>query len=517
MLVQHFLESSACNSPDKIALVCGNRRLTYGEIDLLANRLAHSLRAEGIERGDRVAVYLENSIEAVVSIFAILKAAGVFVVVHPTVKMKKLEIILNDCGAKGMITDVPKARVLNAAASPLPYLRSVWITGTYENDSQLYRCVSMDRVFAESRANDAPRDSCIDMDLAALIYTSGSTGRPKGVMLTHLNLVSAASSIGTYLENTPADTILSVLPLSYGYGLSQILTGFKAGASVILERSFTYPHELLQTIIREKVTGLPMVPTMAAILLCTDLGRYQLPSLRYITNAGAALPTARVRELRACWPHVKLYCMYGQTECIRVTFLPPEQADTRPASVGRGMPNEEVYLVDELGQRAAGAGFGELVVRGSNVMKGYWGLPEETSKALRPGLYPGESVLHTGDLFRTDSEGYLYFVARQDDIIKTRGEKVSPKEVEEVLSGIEGVAEAVVVGVPDPILGEAIKAALILRPGYVLSVQKVRRYCASHLEDFMVPKYVEFRDSLPHTSNGKIARQALANGLMEHA
>ena len=349
---------------------------------------------------------------------------------------------------------------------------------------------------------------CIDLDLAALIYTSGSTGTAKGVMLTHLNIVSAATSITHYLENTENDVILNVLPLSFDYGLYQLLMAFKLGATLVLERSFTYPGAVLERIGEEGVTGFPIVPTIAALLLQLDLSQFDLGSLRYVTNTAAALPVSHIERLRKLLPAAKLYSMYGLTECKRVSYLPPEQLDIRPDSIGRGMPNEEVYLVDDDGHRVS-SGVGELVVRGSNVMAGYWEMPEETARALRPGPFPGERVLYSGDLFRIDDEGYLYFVGRKDDIIKTRGEKVSPREVENALCGCEGIAEAAVVGVPDEILGHAVKAVVTLAAGSRLTERDIMRYCADHLEDFMVPRIIEIRPLLPKTGSGKIDKLEL--------
>ncbi len=299
-----------------------------------------------------------------------------------------------------------------------------------------------------------------------------------------------------------------MLPLSYGYGLTQLRTAFNAGATVVLERSFAYPHAVLETLVREKATGFAIVPTMSAILLQMDLGQYDFSALRYLTNAAAALPTANILKLRRLLPYVAIYSMYGLTECIRATYLPPDQIDVRPDSVGKGMPNEELFIVDEQGQRLA-SGVGELVIRGSNVMKGYWERPEETGRALRPGPLPGERVLYSGDIFRMDEDGYVYFVGRKDDIIKTRGEKVSPREVENVLCELAGVAEAAVLGVPDPILGQAIKAVIQPTPGAVLTRSAVMSHCARRLEDFMVPKVVEFCETLPKNANGKIDKLEL--------
>jgi amino acid adenylation domain-containing protein len=509
--VEEFLERSAFRFPDKAALVCGDRRLTYGQVEERCNRLAHALVGEGVRPGDRVAIHLDNSVEAVVSVFAILKAGAVFLVVNPTTKADKLAYILNNCRASALITDSRRLDGIEKGAEQTPHLKNVFVAGETagERPESGVRSIALDPVLEGTDRPRPPLKRRIDIDLAALIYTSGSTGRPKGVMMTHLNIVSAATSITTYLESVPADVVLCVLPLSFDYGLYQVLMAFKVGATLVLERSFAYPHAVLETLIREKVTGFPIVPTMAALLLQLDLGKYDLASLRYITNTAAALPTHHIRRLRACFQNVKLFSMYGLTECKRVSYLPPDQIDVRPASVGRGMPNEEVYIVNEEGRRVGPGVIGQLVVRGSNVMKGYWDLPEETDRVLKPGAFPGERVLYTGDFFKMDGEGYLYFVGRKDDIIKTRGEKVSPKEVEDVLYALDGVAEAAVVGIPDPVLGQAIKAVVAPREGTRLTEQDLRRHCARHLEDFAVPRAVEFRESLPKTTSGKISKREL--------
>jgi long-chain acyl-CoA synthetase len=298
--------------------------------------------------------------------------------------------------------------------------------------------------------------------------------------------------------------------------LYQVLTAFRVGATLVLEKTFAYQAAILHRIVNERATGLPVVPTIAAMLLQLDLKAWDLSSLRYVTNAGAALPMEHLTKLRFCLPHAKVYCMYGLTECQRVSYLPPDEIDRKAGSVGKGMPNEEVYIVDENDRRARAGAVGELVVRGSHVMQGYWHLPEETARVLRPGRFPWERVLYSGDLFRADEDGYLYFVARKDDMIKTRGEKVSPKEVEEVLYKLHGIAEAAVVGVQDDLLGQAVKAVIVCVDGSSLSKAEVLRHCSRHLEDFMVPKIVEFRNALPKTANGKVLRLELGgneNGL----
>jgi acyl-CoA synthetase (AMP-forming)/AMP-acid ligase II len=242
------------------------------------------------------------------------------------------------------------------------------------------------------------------------------------------------------------------------------------------------------------------------------LANFDLGALRMITNTAAALPEGHIRRLQALFPQATLYSMYGLTECKRVTYLPPEQLAIRPTSVGRGMPNEEVWLVDDEGRRLPNGSVGELVVRGSHVMLGYWEKPQETAARLKPGPLPGESVLYSGDLFRTDEQGWLYFVARRDDIIKTRGEKVSPREVESAIHGLEAVYEVAVVGIDDEVLGQAVKAYVTLKPGAHLTERDVIRHCLDRLESFMAPRVVAFVDSLPKTDTGKIKKTGLAQG-----
>jgi len=510
--VTAFLERSAQKFPHKTALICGEQRLSYQAIEAQCNRLAHALRNMGVQRGDRVAVYFENSVEAVVALFAILKAGAVFMLINPTTKAEKLTYILNNSRARALIAHCQKRATVEPCLGDTPYVETVICAGKAAGvvGNGHARVVSWDELCVQyAQAVLPPPQQTIDIDLAALIYTSGSTGNPKGVVLTHLNIVSAATSITTYLENTAHDIILNVLPLSFDYGLYQILMGFKIGGTVVLERSFTYPLAVLEKMAQERVTGFPIVPTISAILLQMDLTKYRFPCLRYVTNTGAALPTQHIMQLRALFPQTQVYSMFGLTECKRVSYLPPSQLDIRPTSVGKAMPNVEAYIVDEQGRRLPPGEVGELVVRGSNVMQGYWELPAETEKALRPGPLPGERVLYTGDLFRMDAAGYLYWVGRQDDIIKSRGEKVSPKEIENVLYNLEGVAIAAVVGVPDKVLGQAIKAVITLQKDAQLTEKEVLRYCAQHLEEFMLPKLVEFRASMPKTSTGKIDKKQL--------
>lgn len=508
MLVQDFLQNSAATYPDKTALVFNKERYTYAELESKTNRLANALIECGIERSDRVVIFLPNSVETVCSIFAILKASATFVVVNPTTKVDKLVYILNNCNASALITSYTNASLGLDVVSKVPSLKLVVLcrrkeASAAEND-RFYDYNSL----MESHSNSLPMCHCIDQDLACLIYTSGSTGDPKGVVSGHNNMIFVSNSVITYLENTPDDIVINVLPLSFDYGLYQLLMVFRFGGTLVLETSFTYVASVLQRMESEKVTGLPGVPTLFSILVNMDLGQYDLSSLRYITNTAAALPPKHITELREKFPWATIYSMYGLTESKRTLYLPPEQIDKRPGSVGIAIPGTEVWIEDEDGNRVKPGEVGELVIRGSHVMRGYWNDPETTNRVYRSGPTPGERILFSGDLFKMDDEGYLYFVSRKDDIIKSRGEKVSPKEIENVLYSMDEVIEAAIVGIPDAILGQAIKAYVVLK-SKKLNENDIKLYCKKHLEVFMIPNHVEIVESLPKTSSGKISKKEL--------
>jgi len=520
MGIEQFLENSARRAPDKTAVVCAGSRYTYQQLDEQANRLAHTLIDAGLQPGDRVGICLESSVSAIVSIFGILKAGGVFTVINPQTTTRQLTHILADSGAAALIARGGQIDALAARWSQLTQLKIVYVVGRDRTPiaPRGARSASFEDAVAPGAPAVPPEQRHRDGDLAALVYTSGSTGGPKGVMLSHANMMAAAAAICAYLENTPEDVILNVLPLAFTYGLGQITTAFRAGATVVLERSWAYPRVVIDTIVREHVTGFPLVPTIATLLLQQNLQAHGFPYLRYITSAAAALSTSKIQRLRAAFPGVKLYSMYGLTECQRVSYLPPDRIDAHPGSVGIPIPGSEAFVVDEQGQRAAPGAVGELVVRGPHVMKGYWNRPEATAKVLCPGPAPGEATLYTGDLFTADEAGFLYFVDRKDDMIKTRGEKVAPRQVEEVISRLPEVAEVAVYGVPDEVFGEAVAAVVTLTQGASLTGEGIQRYCLEHLEAFMVPKIVDFRDAMPTTMTGKVSRRALrADDRLEEA
>ncbi|MCP9439385.1 MAG: acyl--CoA ligase [Nitrospira sp.] len=514
MLIEEFLEATAARVPEKVAIVAGGQRMTYRELDERSNALAYSLIRLGVRRGDRVVICLPNSIEAVISIFAVLKASGVFVILHPLTKIEQLCYVLSQSQATGLIVWEKRWSEITALRGNINALKvTVGVPkGGAEREgraSGISTFVSYEQCVEKLDRGGRPCKLNIDVDLAALIYTSSSTGEAKGVMLTHLNMISAMSSILSYLRYKEDDVILNVLPLSFDYGLYQILMGVKVGAQIVLESSFAYPHAVFQRIEQERVTVLPLVPALVAALLDTKADLYDMRSLRCVTTTGAALPTAHIERLRKRLPNATLFSMYGLTECKRVSYLPPEELDRRPMSVGKGMPNQEIYLVDADGNRLGPGSVGELVVRGSHVMKGYWNMPEETARVLKPGPWGDERVLFTGDWFYMDEEGYLFFLGRKDDLIKIGGKKASPREVENALHQMTEIAEAVVIGVPDGRLGQILKAVVKVRQGAILTEQDVVRHCRTVLESHLVPKIIQFVEELPKTENGKIDKRAL--------
>lgn len=512
MLLQHFFDDTLARRGRHDALVCGDVRHSFADIDARADALVRLLRSRGVARGDRVALFLENGVEFVAGVLAVLRLHAVFMPVNALTKDDKLAYMLRDARASALLTQASLAPVWRAAIGEAASVHTVVSAGADDApfDTRLRPWPAPADAVTDQAAMPAAEPGSIDRDLASIIYTSGSTGFPKGVMLSHLNMVSACRSVSTYLGLKDSDTVLCALPLAFDYGLYQVLMAWRVGCTVVLERGFTFPVPVLESMARNRVSVFPGVPTMFAMLLgMKSLERFDLAALRMITNTAAALSEDHIRQLRGLFPQATLYSMYGLTECKRVTYLPPEQLDIRPTSVGRGMPNEEVWLVDEQGRRLPNGSTGELVIRGSNVMLGYWEKPQETALRLKAGPLPGEQVLHSGDLFRTDAEGWLYFVARRDDIIKSRGEKVSPREVENAIHALDGVYEVAVIGVPDPVLGEAVKAFVTLKPGAQLTEREVIRHCLGHLESFMAPKYVEFPAALPKTDTGKIRKVGL--------
>jgi amino acid adenylation domain-containing protein len=484
------LAAAAASSPDATAVIAASGRLTYAELDAAASRLAAGLAGLGVERGDRVSTLLPNDVDMVASIYGVMRAGAVLSPLHPTVKSEKLSHLLEHAGSTVLLTDAAHAETARAGGTGVAVVEAV-----------------------RDLSGDEDPEPPVAEDLAAILYTSGSTGEPNGVTLAHRNMAFVADSIIEYLGMRSDDRTLCALPLSFGYGLYQLLTTVRTGGTLVLRPGIGLLGDLIRILEEERISFLPGVPTIFEMLITFEgLGERELPDLRALTNAGAGLPVATVERLRELLPNTDLFCMYGQTECQRVCYLPPAELEARMGSVGIAIPRTEVWIEDEDGARIDAAGeIGELFVRGGHVMQGYWNDPEGTARKVRtdPG---GDRVLATGDLFRQDADGYLYFVSRRDDIIKSRGEKVVPREVEEVLRAADGVGEAAVIGIPDRLLGQAVQAHVAPQPGAELDERTLLARCAAHLEDYMVPRQIVIHDALPKTANGKLDKRALTAG-----
>lgn len=507
-LLYDSLLRSAARFSSKTAVVVEGKAYTYTELLETSQRLSSTLQMWGVQYGDRVAIYMDNTWACVASIYAVMLAGGVFLLINPQTKSDKLAFVLDDSDARLLITDGHLSNVfLPVVARAGSKLAGVICSGKLPVAPSLR---SFDEALALGAGRPFEPPPTIPLDLAALIYTSGSTGNPKGVMQTHQSMVFAAESLTRYQRLAESDRILCVLPLAFDYGLYQLLMSVKLGATLVLERSFTFPAQIFARMEEQQVTVFPGVPTIFAMLLSAH-GREPLcfPTVTRVTNTAAALPDDFATRLRQIFPNALIYKMYGLTECKRVSYLEPELVDAKPGSVGKAIPGTEIYLLSADGEPVPAGETGILHVRGPHVMLGYWKRPDLTEHMLRPGKLPGERVLCTQDHFRMDAEGFLYFVGRNDDIIKTRGEKVSPAEVENALHSIEGVREAAVIGVPDDLLGAAVRAYVVLEEGSELTEKQIRQQCLARMENYMVPKDVVFCADLPKTVTGKISKKLL--------
>ncbi|GAB6064060.1 acyl-CoA ligase (AMP-forming), exosortase A system-associated [Deferrisoma palaeochoriense] len=508
------LRASAQRWPEKEALVHRDRRISYASFDAEVDRFASLLVEHGVAKGDRVAVYMEKCPEEAASLLAVARAGGIFVDVNHLLKAPQVEHILRDSGARVLVTTRQRAAGLAEVLGRCTDLETVILHGPGE--APLPDGVrGVDRG-AWAEAPSVERPNCprvVETDVGAIIYTSGSTGKPKGVVLSHRNLVAGAESVSTYVENTPEDRILSVLPFSFDYGLNQLTCSLHVGCTCVLI-NYLFPNDILKAMEAERITGLGLIPPLWLQLLKLEWDHTRFPHWRYLTNTGGAMPVHATRELRRRLPNTRIYLMYGLTEAFRGTYLPPEEVDRRPTSIGKAIPNAEIWVLNERGEHCKPGEEGELVQRGAHVALGYWNDPQKTAERFRPnpfappGLQMQEMVVFSGDRVKTDEEGYIYFVDRADEMIKTSGYRVSPTEVEDALYATGLVEHAVAFGVPDEVLGQVVTAVVSPKaPG--LEAQTLKRACAETLPNYMVPRFLEVWDRLPLNPNGKIDRKAV--------
>jgi acyl-CoA ligase (AMP-forming) (exosortase A-associated) len=513
-LLHHLLENAATARPDHEALVDKDRRLDYRGFLAASETCAAVLSAHGLKRRDRVAIFLDKSLEECAAIFGISRAGGVFVPVNALLRSKQVGHILNDCDVRFLITSSQRLALLQEVLPELSSLETILLVDGGEGA----RCVP--NAFDETRPGpeEAP---CVGEDLAAILYTSGSTGRPKGVMLSHRNLLAGSRIVCEYLGIGPDERILSVLPFSFDVGLNQLITAVEKAATTIL-LTFRFGDEIVRAVRNEGATALAGVPTVWAVLAgaAPSFRKEKLETLRYFTNTGGPVPTDTLSKIRQAQPHVDFVLMYGLTEAFRSTYLPPDQIDERPTSMGKAIPETEIFLVDDDGNPCAPGEEGILVHHGPTVSLGYWNRPEDTARVLRPHPFVpasegGEKVCYSGDKVRMDEEGYFFFVGRADAMIKSSGFRISPSEVEEVLMSSGVLAQAAVVGLPDPAIGERVHAICVVTEGQETDAATLLAHCAKELPQHMLPRDVEFVPELPRSPNGKVDYKGLKAARVE--
>jgi acyl-CoA ligase (AMP-forming) (exosortase A-associated) len=510
-LLHDFIFDTVARTPAAEALVHGQRRLDYTALAHEVTRAAGLILGQGVQRGERVAVYLEKRVENVAAMFGASLAGAVFVPVNPLLKAEQVLHILNDCNVRLLVTSPERLAALAPLLAHCPDLRAIVVTGTAPADAPLP--VSAWEVDPPPCGMPA---RAIDADVAAILYTSGSTGKPKGVVLSHRNIVAGAVSVSSYLAITPRDRILAVLPLSFDYGLSQLTCAFHRGATAVL-LNHLFARDIVRAVADEAITGLAAVPP-----LWNQLARLAWPAattLRYLTNSGGAMPGATLRALRAALPQPQVFLMYGLTEAFRSTYLPPQEIDRRPGSMGRAIPNAEVLVVRPDGSLCADDEPGELVHRGALVALGYWNDAAKTAERFRPA--PGqhsalplvEMAVWSGDIVRRDAAGYLYHIGRNDDLIKVSGYRISPAEIEEAVHASGLVEDVAVFGVPHPELGQAIVVLAVAQEGLASGV--LLKECQRRLPAYMVPAHIDLRtDAFPRNPNGKLDRNLLRAGFV---
>jgi len=526
-LLHELITLTAQRTPQAMALTSsGASHLRYAELSANVNQFAAGLMGLGLARGERVAIYLEKRFETVIASFGAPAAGAVFVPVNPLLKPEQVAFILRDCNVRVLVTSPERLALMQAALADCHDLRHLVVTDASADsaapESALLGPVAL--TTWRDLLSTPPRlgHRVIDTDMVAILYTSGSTGRPKGVVLSHRNMVAGAKSVASYLENNAQDTLLAALPLSFDAGFSQLTTAFHAGARVVL-LNYLMPRDVLKAMAREGVTGLTAVPPLYIQLAQLEWPAAINDKLRYFANTGGRMPRETLNVLRQRAPQAKPFLMYGLTEAFRSTYLPPDEVDRRPDSIGKAIPNAEILVLRDDGSPCSPEEPGELVHRGALVGLGYWNDAEKTAERYKllaadaPGRQPGlqlpEYAVFSGDTVRMDAQGFLYFIGRRDEMMKTSGYRVSPTEVEEILYATHLVGECIAFGVDHPSLGHAIHVIATQADGTgATCLNDLISECRSRMPAYMVPTGIELvLGPLPRNPNGKIDRKLLAS------
>jgi acyl-CoA ligase (AMP-forming) (exosortase A-associated) len=508
---------------DAPAVTFKDSTLTYAKLWSQIRELSAYLGGIGVTRGDRVAVYLDKRIETVVSIFGASAAGAVFVPVNPLLRPRQVAYILNDCGVRTLVTSVERFQSLRDQLDDCKSVGHVVLVGhKAELPARRYAVSWWDDLRAGEPGADHLESQTIDADMAAILYTSGSTGHPKGVVLSHRNLLVGAESVSHYLQNSADDVLLAVLPLSFDAGFSQLTTGFYVGAHVVL-MNYLVPSEVVKLSAEHKVTGLTCVPPLWIQLAEQAWPDGAVGNMRYFANTGGRMPKATLDSLRDIFAQAKPYLMYGLTEAFRSTYLDPSEVDRRPDSIGKAIPNAEILVARPDGSLCEPGEPGELVHRGALVAMGYWNDPERTAERFRPapgqpdGLCNTETAVWSGDVVVRDDEGFLYFVGRKDEMIKTSGYRVSPTEIEEAVYDTGMVRNCVALGVDDARRGQHIVAIVTPADGVDVPTEALLNQLKRSLPPYMVPLRLIVRQELPCSSNGKFDRTTLRAELAQES
>jgi acyl-CoA ligase (AMP-forming) (exosortase A-associated) len=516
--LHHLLFNNPAQLSESTAIVLKDNRVSFQQLALQVQQQANSLQSLDLKRQQRVAIYLPKQIETVSSFLAVSAAGGIFVPINPVLKASQVAHIMMDCNVKILITSKSRLQGLQSVLHECTDLRTVVLVDTLSETLpvQPYEIIDWPAYTKHNCGQPQPSITQIDTDIAAILYTSGSTGKPKGVVLSHRNIIAGAESVAEYLNIQNCDRLLAALPFSFDYGLNQLTTCLLKGATCVL-MDYLLPKDVINALEKHQITGLAAVPPLWAQLADLNWPESIDQHLRYMTNSGGKMPKAVLQKLRSKTPSAQFFLMYGLTEAFRSTYLPPEQIDIRPDSMGKAIPNAEIMVVREDGSACAPHEPGELVHRGSLVSLGYWNDPAKTAERFKPvpgqlaGLPLTEIAVWSGDTVTMDEEGYLYFVGRRDDMIKTSGYRVSPSEIEEVIYASGLVKEAAAIGIEHATLGQAVVAVVSPQPDSDFNPLALIDICKANLPNFMIPAKIEVLADLPRNPNGKIDRKILSH------
>ena len=503
MLIHNFLENSAVQYPDKVAVIHGAERVTFEELDQWADSLAAHLRANGITQGDRIALILENGIDYIIAYYASLKAGAVTAPLNPGLKPDGLQSLFTNLEPAAVITNFKSERLLKAVdLADLDLKLLIVRTPKQKWGAAPFTVLTFEDCLVPPSNPNNSSNLINPSNLASIIYTSGSAGQPKGVMLSHSNIVANTKSICQYLAITPDDRQMVVLPFFYVMGKSLLNTHMASGAAIIINNQFAFPATVVKQIAEERVTAFSGVPSTYAYLLHrSPLATYRdkLPHLRYCSQAGGHMAHAMKMELRKVLPpHTEIYIMYGATEAAaRLAYLPPQQLAARVNSIGKAIPGVELSICDKDGQPLPDGTMGEITGQGSNIMMGYWKDPAATTKALGSGGY------RTGDLGYRDADGYYFITGRKDNQVKVGGHRINTQEIDDALAATGIVIQSAVVAVPDALLGNRL-IALVVPKSDTVSIDQLLAICAENLPRHKLPSAVLLRKALPLNANGKI-------------